>query len=352
MPDFANDAHYQGLRYKYIHLRWESDRQDSKPKRPRALGIVPCFHTEHSLIVDNSLTFGTPIIGDNKSFKRAILLQPMKPVGRWQYILAQTERQNKPIYIRVPTGKAVPYWPHMHSPHLLLLAEIAPFITGLSSPGLDNIQKAADDCYRPSISVDVSPSERAISLADENPPSSASSQSWPGYPVLAEIRQLGDWMLKHAAPEDATPPGPLTTTVPLPVHWYEPKSEPPADDFQLLSRYPSQSLRYRGHIPRRELFLFPQPPPPTFTEPPSAHLCPSYHTSTHPEQHSSSKGTHSPPKFTSASPDTFTTLRSSKSMLSLRPITERIRRLSTGGKKERNRRVEQTPCLPISYSTQ
>ncbi|KAL0578273.1 hypothetical protein V5O48_003717 [Marasmius crinis-equi] len=167
MPDFATDRYYTGLQCNCLHLKWKLDERGDAPERPPTLGVVPCFHTQDSLIADNSLVFGTPIIGDGRRFKKAILLQLMDRVGCWQYILAQTERPSVPIYVRVPVRTVVPYWPYMHSPRLLLLAEIAPILTGLSKPGLENIKKAADECYRPSFSVQLEPLNKESPAEDE-----------------------------------------------------------------------------------------------------------------------------------------------------------------------------------------
>ncbi|KAL0572831.1 hypothetical protein V5O48_009131, partial [Marasmius crinis-equi] len=169
----------------------------------------------------------------------------MEPIGCWEYILAQTEQKDRPIYVRVPVGKTVPYWPHMHSSHLLLLAEIAPSVTGLSSAGLENIQKAADRCYRPPISEYPGSSIKKMLPGDEDAAAATVSRSWPGYPVLAERRQLGDWMLKHLAPADLPGLPVIAPTIPVPDHWCEPSSEPPADDFKFLTLDPAESLRDR-----------------------------------------------------------------------------------------------------------
>ncbi|KAL0578196.1 hypothetical protein V5O48_003799 [Marasmius crinis-equi] len=340
MPDFSNIEQYRGLRYKYLHLRWEPDRGAETPKRPTSLGIVPCFRTQHSLIADSSLSFGTPIIGDGTSFKRAILLQPMKRAGQWQYILAQTEHKTKPIYIRVPVSKVVPYWPYMHSPHLLLLAEIAPFVTGLTGPGLDNIMKAADNCYRPSISVQVEHQEDVTA--------NTTVHSWPGYPVLADRRQLGDWMLRRSAPADSIPVLSISPTIPVPDHWCEPKSEPPTDDFQLLSLNPTECLRYRGHILPHEGIPFPLSPtstmyPLSFRNDASKSSCTDLSTPPVVETPSSSDGKTSTTNFIPPAPETLLPLRNSKSLLSLRPITERLRKFSVGRLKESKKKAPQKP---------
>ncbi|KAL0574256.1 hypothetical protein V5O48_007703 [Marasmius crinis-equi] len=336
IPDFSNDKYYEGLRYQYLNVKWELDRDRGAPNRPEGLGVVPCF-TTYSALADHSLTFGTPIIGDGRKFKRAILLQPMFTVGCWQYILAQTERGNIPIYIRVLAGKAVPYWPHMHSPHLLLLAEIAPLVTGLAKPGLENIQKAADECYRPPFSVPIKPLVEKELQDDEMDEPVVTPQQWPGYPVLGDRRQLGDWVLRHLSPlEETLVDRGAASLVPVPTHWCEPASEPPEDDLALLFPDPSLTLRTRGRtiirqnrfsrsgsrswsrsptrMARRPAVYDDMPPLGTFLVTPP-----------HSEAPSSI--------FSSPSVETLT-LRNTRSMLSIRPLTARIRKFSLGRKKD------------------
>ncbi|KAL0566275.1 hypothetical protein V5O48_015742 [Marasmius crinis-equi] len=356
MPDFVNNEHYQGLRYKYLHLRWEPDSSRGAPNRPSDLGIVPCFHTDGSLIADNSLAFGTPMIGDGQHWTRAVLLQPTEPTGYWQHILAQTDRINRPVYFRVPVGKVVPYWPQMHDPHLLLLAEIAPYLTGLVNPGLANIKKAADECYRPPDSVKIASTVREISPRHDSETAGPVSPSWPGYPVLADQRQLGDWMWGHLAPVGLVLPPVVAPTIPVPDHWCEPTSEPPTDDFQFLTLDPEDSLRTRGRTLRRVDQSLPPRSSARSRNPPSPTIYDALprlgtYLVTPPSSDASSSSEDSSPTsvFTSPSVETLTTLRSSRSLLSLRPLKERIRKFSTGRKKNTGESSRQQQGLPMAF---
>ncbi|KAL0574803.1 hypothetical protein V5O48_007160 [Marasmius crinis-equi] len=356
MPNFSNNDYYRGLRYKYLHLRWERDQGKDEPSRPVDLGVVPCFHTRDSLIADNSLTFGMPLIGDGTNWKRAILLQPLEPIGCWQRILAQTEKANRPVYFRVPVGKVVPYWPEMHNPHLLLLAEVAPYLTGLTGPGLANIMKAADECYRPPDSVKIGSSANQVPVRNESEAATTVSSPWPGYPVLADRRQLGDWVLRHLAPTGLALPPVVASTVPVPDHWCKTTSEPPADDFQFITLDPADSLRTRGRaLGRAEQSFYPWSPAPyRFPSTPMAHddlpRLGNY-SATPPSSESLFSSEESSPTsaFSSPSVETLTTLRSSRSMLSLVPFKQRFRKFSTGRKKEVGGSYQQSGELSTTF---
>ncbi|KAJ8074474.1 hypothetical protein PM082_015375 [Marasmius tenuissimus] len=183
----------RALKTDHWNQRWEPVEPNLVP---RELGNVELYRPA-GLVKDHSFSFGDAIIGRDAGFHRAVLIGVIhERLPDKTYLLAQTDQRNRVIVIEVPSESVIPRWPPIHSPHLQLIANIAPDVAGLSKTGNHAIRQRVATLCTPSYAT------RSRFPGHNFQESPGIDEEWiepnPSFPVLAKPFGLGDWLQTHS----------------------------------------------------------------------------------------------------------------------------------------------------------
>ncbi|KAL0562947.1 hypothetical protein V5O48_019131 [Marasmius crinis-equi] len=339
--DFCNQDRYAGLKCHSLSVVWELD---STSLHPQEVGMVPVYLARPDLVRDRSLAYGSPILGQHgHSVFRGVLLQPTIQRGQWLYILGESQDPKLPFYVKVPFSKRADYWPELYPSHLLEANRISPLLVGIPSHGLslEGMMQRAAHCYE---GPDVWQKRKRVPRATEETLQKLCGEEmfektfipWPGSPVLAERVQMGDWLDEHRIVLSPSEPGqpPKALSFSLPLHWTSLDTpEPPSDFPDLLSLLPNTSSpklnrkdrqtvsRSRSEIGFREALQI--TPPPSIAQ---------HYSSASPGAFPGTEGTDTSSRFS-----TSTTETESKGKKPTWRFIQRVRALSTPGKKDKGK---------------
>ncbi|KAJ8092134.1 hypothetical protein PM082_023958 [Marasmius tenuissimus] len=207
-----NDTSYhpppamRGLKGEHMAKRWTKVAADQVPLE---IGNVEMYRP-CGPVLEHSFSFGNAILGNGEDFDRAVMIGVIHhQVPDKMYILAQTDQRRRVIVFEVPTESVVPMWPAIHSPHLQVIANIAPDVAGLSVTGNHSVRQRLSTLY-PSKNGPWSSFPR-LNLSHLPGVDETWVEPSPTFPAMAKPYGLGDWLLSHSIAVEQRSPSPNST---------------------------------------------------------------------------------------------------------------------------------------------